>query len=317
MSTPSAKPASGVRHQQVSRAEAGQRVDNYLLRVLKGVPRSRIYRILRKGEVRVNGKRIKPEYRLQAGDEVRLPPVRQAQAPKEAPQLPAGLDERLEAAILAEDEYLMILDKPSGLAVHGGSTLGFGVIEALRAIRPNAPFLELAHRLDRATSGCLVVAKTRAVLNELHGLLRDGKVEKHYLALLAGHWEGGPRRVELALSRGEGAAHSKVSVDEAGKAASSLFTPKKRWPQATLADVRIFTGRTHQIRVHAAHIGHPVAGDEKYGDFDFNRTLRREGLKRLFLHASELRFQLPVSGRKYHVQAALPGDLKDFLKTFK
>lgn len=304
----------GVRHVEVTGQDVGQRLDNYLARHFKGVPRSRIYKMLRKGEVRVNRKRVKADYRVAEGDLVRLPPVHQP-APGQRPTIPRGVGEQIEAAIVYEDETLMVVDKPSGLAVHGGSGLAFGLIEALREQRPNQPFLELGHRLDRETSGCLVIAKTRPALNAFHQVLRDGGVEKHYLALLAGRWQGKGRRVDESLARsGRRGDERLVQVDEEGKASVSFFEPVTRYAHLTLVDVRIDTGRTHQIRVHAAHLGHPLAGDDKYGDFELNRELRKLGLKRLFLHSASLRFRMPDTGQLYDFNAPLPDELQRVLQ---
>lgn len=303
----------GVRHVEVGQQDAGQRLDNFLARHLKGVPRSRVYKMLRKGEVRVNRKRARADYRVEAGDEVRLPPVYQA-APGERPSVPPAVRERIEAAIVYEDDALLVVDKPAGLAVHGGSGLAFGLIEALREARPNQPFLELGHRLDRDTSGCLVIAKTRPALNAFHRQLREGGVEKHYLALVTGRWQGGTRRVDEALARtGRRGQERLVAIDEEGKDSVSHFTPVTRLARFTLMDVRIDTGRTHQIRVHAAHLGHPLAGDDKYGDFECNRELKRHGLKRLFLHAAHLRFRLPETGSNYDITTPLPPELQQVL----
>ena len=273
---------------------AGQRVDNYLLGRLKGAPRSLIYRILRKGEVRVNKGRIRPDYRLRAGDMLRIPPVRLE--PRQVPSRPAdAVLRQLEAAILYEDERVLVLNKPSGLAVHGGSGLRYGVIEGLRALRPEARYLELVHRLDRETSGCLLVAKRRSALRILHELLRENRIDKRYLALVRGRWEGGRRVVEAPLRKNVLRSGERiVRVDPAGKPSRSVFVPQAVGELASLVEVRLDTGRTHQIRVHAAHIGHPIAGDEKYGDPEFDRRLREmTGLNRLFLHARALRIPWP------------------------
>ncbi|WJW76788.1 23S rRNA pseudouridine(955/2504/2580) synthase RluC [Thiohalobacter sp. IOR34] len=310
----SSEPQGGSRVRQVTieAEQAGQRIDNFLMRHLKGVPRSLVYRLLRKGQVRVNRGRIKPEYRLQTGDLVRIPPV-QSREPGTPPGPGAG--QRLAGRILYEDERLLVLDKPSGTAVHGGSGLSFGVIEALRASRPEARFLELVHRLDRETSGCLLIAKRRSELRMLHELLRSGAVEKRYLALLKGHWEGGPRTVDVPLRKSQlrgGERMVRVSAD--GKAARSRFSPLTRYREATLVEVLLDTGRTHQIRVHAAHLGQPLAGDEKYGDAVFNRRMRELGLRRLFLHAHSLAFTRPESGEEIHVSAPLDDDLRALLQ---
>ncbi len=310
MQAPEAGPGPSVRMVEVGPDDEGQRIDNFLMRHLKGVPKSRIYRLLRRGEVRVNKRRAKPEYKLLAGDVVRIPPVRMAEQQAQAP-IPSSVLEQLAAAVVLEDEDLMVLNKPAGLPVHGGSGVRFGVIEALRQLWPNQPFLELAHRLDRDTSGCLVIAKSRAALRQLHDLLRAGGVEKHYLTLVVGRWKGGQRRVSEALARtGRRGVERLVEVSESGREAESLFAPVTRFAEATLMDVSISTGRTHQIRVHAAHLGYPVAGDKKYGDFDFNRRIKGLGLKRLFLHAASLRFRLPESGRKYAVEVPLDDELR-------
>lgn len=307
---------AGVEHREIASGEAGQRLDNYLLRQLKGVPRSRIYRLLRKGEVRVNGRRSKPDYRLERGDRVRLPPVaRGTSRPLEELPLPQGLAQTLAGAVLLEDSDLLVLNKPAGLPVHGGSGVPVGVIEAMRRLRPQEPFLELAHRLDRETSGCLVLARNRPALQAFHASLREGGVEKTYLALVAGQWRGGPRRVQQGLTRNARRGEVRlVRVDEEGRDADSLFTPLAHYDGATWMEVQIGTGRTHQIRVHAAHEGHPVAGDRHYGDFAFNRRLRRLGLRRLFLHARSLSFTLASSGQSYHLDAPLDPDLARVLE---
>lgn len=277
-----------VRHIQIEAEQAGQRVDNFLLRELKGVPKSRIYRLLRRGEVRVNGGRIAPEYRLKAGDQVRVPPVRAAAAAETVPP-GKGFLAQIEAAIIHEDNHLLVLNKPPGLAVHGGSGVRHGVIEGLRALRPAAPFLELVHRLDRETSGLLMVAKRRSRLRQLHELLRDDAVEKHYIALLAGRLPRGPIPIEAPLDRFHlQGGERMVRVANSGRHARSVFRAIERFPGAALAEVVIDTGRTHQIRVHAQHMGHPVVGDEKYGEREANRTFRELGVRRLFLHAHRL-----------------------------
>lgn len=282
-----------VRRIRIDAEQAGQRIDNFLLRELKGVPKTRIYRLLRKGEVRVNGRRSTPEYKLAAGDEVRLPPVRVAE---DAADLPPGrgLLAQLEAAIIYEDEGLLVLNKPPGIAVHGGSGVRHGVIEGLRALRPAAPFLELVHRLDRDTSGCLLIAKRRSVLRLLHELLRSDAVEKRYLTLLGGNLPRGPVPVEAPLDRFHlQGGERMVRVTDAGKHARTVFRAVERFRGATLAEARIDTGRTHQIRVHAAHLGHPVVGDDKYGNREINKLFREQGVRRLFLHAQSLTLHWP------------------------
>ncbi len=296
-------------------AGEGQRLDNFLLRTLAGVPRSRVYRLLRRGEVRVNGKRKKADYRLAAADEVRLPPVRDPRDDGGAPRaVPDALVAAVGAAIVHEDERVLVLNKPAGLAVHGGSGLVFGAIEALRALRP-AESLELAHRLDRDTSGCLLVARTRPVLRMLHALLREGEVEKHYTALVAGRWRLGRKTIDApVLTHARQGGERVVRVHAEGKIAISVFSPQQHFRElATRMDVAIQTGRTHQIRVHAAFAGHPVAGDEKYGDRDFNARMRELGLRRMFLHAASVAFAWPDTKRPFEVSAALPADLAALL----
>ena len=305
---------NGARQWQVTDAEAGQRLDNFLLRVMKGVPRSHIYKILRSGEVRVNKGRARAHYHLAEGDVLRLPPVWVA-APSDPAVLPAYLQSQLEAAVLYEDTHLLVLDKPSGLAVHGGSGLSWGVIEALRQLRPDARELELVHRLDRDTSGCLIFSKKRSALRALHEALREGLMEKRYLALAAGDWQGKVRSVRLALRKNTlQSGERMVRVDPVeGKAAHTRFLPLERFRGAVLLQADLDTGRTHQIRVHLQAIGHSVAGDEKYGDAIFNQRLRILGLQRLFLHAALVAFRHPEDGRPMRIDAPLPADLQAVL----
>ena len=297
---------------EVSAEQAGQRIDNFLLCHLKGVPRSRIYRILRKGEVRVNRGRARPDYRLQAGDRLRIPPLRVSE--RRPGQVPAQVQAGLADKVLYEDERLLVVDKPAGLAVHGGSGLAFGVIEALRAQRPGAPYLELVHRLDRDTSGCLMIAKKRSELRSLHALLREGRVTKRYLLLAQGDWSQGPWRIDAPLRKNQlRGGERMVRVDAAGKASRTRFAFLQGYPGASLMEAELGTGRTHQIRVHAAHAGHPLAGDDKYGDANFNRRLQSMGLRRLFLHAHLLAFDDPERDRHIEVSAPLPDDLRSVL----
>ena len=294
---------------EVGEEAAAQRIDNFLLRHLKGVPKSHVYRVLRSGEVRVNSGRVKPEYRLQAGDRVRVPPIRVSREEK-AKAKPA------EFPVVYEDAALLIVDKPSGVAVHGGSGVSFGVIESLRASRPQAKVLELAHRLDRDTSGLLIVAKKRSALVELHRMLREGQIEKLYLAVAKGHWEGGNRELRQSLhkytdARGE----RRVAVHEAGVEALTRVRVLDKSPDFSFLEVRLMTGRTHQIRVHLAHAGHPVLGDGKYGDFELNRRLEKEGVRRLFLHASRLAFLHPLTGERLELRSALPEEMTRFVDT--
>jgi 23S rRNA pseudouridine955/2504/2580 synthase len=296
----------------VTSDEAGQRIDNFLARHLKGVPKSHIYRILRRGEVRVNSGRIPARYKLCAGDTVRIPPVRVAAPADSAAAGHPGT--RLAPHILFENDRCLVINKPAGMAVHGGSGLSCGVIETLRAERPEAPFLELAHRLDRETSGCLLLARRRSFLRAFHELQRAGRVRKVYLALVAGDWTGGALRVDAPLRKNQlrgGERMVRVAAD--GKPALSVFTPLTRYPDATLVEVDLLTGRTHQIRVHAAHSGHPLAGDAKYGDREFNARLRGFGLRRMFLHALRLSFTDPADNRVVDVTAPLDPSLQAVL----
>jgi 23S rRNA pseudouridine955/2504/2580 synthase len=302
--------ARGVETVEVPEDRDGQRVDNFLTGRLKGVPKSLVYRLLRTGQVRVNGKRAKPDVRLAAGDRVRIPPVRVAERP--GPGVPpAGQSARVEASILSEDRDFLVIDKPAGVASHGGSGVSFGAIELLRAARPRDT-LELAHRLDRDTSGVLVLAKKRSALTALQAEIREGRVEKRYLALLEGRLPKQKLTVDAALRKSvlQGGERM-VRVDDDGKPSRSRFSEVERFDGATLAEVAIETGRTHQIRVHSAHIEHPIAGDEKYGDKAFNRAMREKGLKRLFLHAA--RFEFSIGERSYGFSAPLPDDLKRVL----
>ncbi|MFL6655430.1 MAG: RluA family pseudouridine synthase [Sulfurifustis sp.] len=304
-----------VRYVEVDESREGQRLDNFLVGQLKGIPKSHIYRVLRRGEVRVNSGRATPDYRLHAGDRVRIPPLRQSERQATVdPNRYRWLRERL----LYEDDDLLVLDKPAGLPVHGGSGVAVGVIEALRAVCEDARDLDLVHRLDRGTSGCLLVAKRRAALLVLHKMLRDGKIEKRYLALVRGRWRGGARHISAPLEHERtrsGERH--VDVGPEGRAAESRFEPKGFYGPTTLVEVRLYTGRMHQARVHALHAGHPIAGDDKYGDREFNRELRPVGLRRLFLHAASLRFAHPVTGAKIEVKSTLPAELAAVLERLR
>lgn len=305
----------GVRKVLAGPAGDGQRLDNFLLRELKGVPRSHVYRLLRRGEVRVNGGRAKPDYRLVAEDLVRLPPLRDAAPAGSKPaRVPDSLQAIVRAALVHEDGRILAFNKPPGLAVHGGSGLSFGLIEALRALRPDEP-LELAHRLDRDTSGCLIVARTRPALRELHALLREGRVEKHYTALVAGRWQLGRKKIDApVLTNTRQGGERMVRVHTEGKAAVSIFAPREHYRDlASLMDVEIHTGRTHQIRVHAAFAGHPVAGDEKYGEREFNARMRGFGLRRMFLHSTTMAFRWPGSKQRVAISVGLPEDLSNVL----
>lgn len=298
----------------VTDEDAGQRIDNWLLKRLKGVPKTHIYRLLRTGQVRVNKGRVGPQRKLAAGDLVRVPPVRVA-APDAPRRAPDDLLQRVESRIVYEDEHLLALDKPAGLAVHGGSGVGFGAIELLRSLRPDARSLELVHRLDRDTSGLLLVAKRRSALRTLHAALREGRVGKRYLALLVGPWTGGARRVDAPLEEHRPEGGERVTrVGAQGRNAVSTFIPERRFRDFVLVAVDIETGRMHQIRVHAVHIGHPVLGDPKYGDRLRNRAAKAMGLDRMFLHAARLTFAHPADGRPMTLEAPLDGSLKAVLE---
>ena len=310
-------PNPGVRIVRVPEDRAGQRIDNFLLGQLKGAPRSLVYKLVRSGQVRVNGGRAKAERKLEAGDEVRIPPVR-IESPQDAGRsLPNSLLKALDAAIVFEDARLLAIDKPSGVASHGGSGVAFGAIEALRALRPRDN-LELVHRLDRDTSGLLILAKKRSAMTELQALLREDHgagIHKRYLALLVGRLPDGMMAVDAPLHVGlrqGGERH--VQVSAAGKPSLSEFRVLERRGGQSYCEVRIATGRTHQIRVHAQHISHPVAGDDKYGEPEVNRRLREKaGLKRLFLHASSMEFALDGGRTPYLLNAPLAADLIEVL----
>jgi 23S rRNA pseudouridine955/2504/2580 synthase len=297
----------------INEEEAGQRIDNYLLRVLKGVPKSHIYRILRSGEVRVNKGRIDQLYRLETGDVVRVPPVRVAEKSSTAP-VPGA-----EFAILHEDSHLLVIDKPCGVAVHGGSGVSYGVIEQLRASRPDAKFLELVHRLDRETSGLLLLAKKRSALTNLHEQMRDGVTDKRYLTVVYGDWKNARQHVKLPLHKyttPEG--ERRVVVQAGGMESHTVFSLKRKWQKFALLEAELKTGRTHQIRVHLASSGFPIAGDDKYGDFALNRALlkgdeTRGALRRMFLHAHQITFTHPESGKQMTLNAPLPAECERFL----
>lgn len=303
-----------VQQHLVNDDEAGQRLDNFLLRHFKGVPRSRIYRAVQKGEVRINKGRVQVSYRLQTGDTIRLPPLRYQQPEVKTlhPHLKAGLEGR----ILYEDTSLIVVNKPSGLAVHGGSGIALGVIEALRLLYPaQAKRLELVHRLDKETSGCLLVAKKRSALTALHAALREHTVEKVYVTLVQGHWPATLTEIDVPLEKNHlSSGEWFVRVDSHGKSARTGFKVLHYYPQvnATLLEARPYSGRTHQIRVHAAHAGHPIAGDDKYGDKAFNQALKAQGLNRLFLHAARLR--VPLAGTWHEFEAPLEPALAALLE---
>jgi len=305
---PAPEPAK-VQLVKVGERGEGQRLDNFLAKMLQDVPKTHLFRVIRKGEVRINGKRSKPETRLLASDIVRVPPIRVgANAPprRAPPAMVAGLI----GSVVYEDPRLLVIDKPAGVAVHGGSGVSFGVIEALRAARPDET-LELVHRIDRDTSGILLIARKPAALRLLHALMRDGEVEKRYLALVKGKWELGKKRIDVPLRTDIRVGGERtVKAHESGKEAASVFKPVQIFgKRASLVEVALETGRTHQIRVHAAHAGYPLAGDEKYGEAGFNETMEALGLKRMFLHAHHVSFVWPDTGVEFSVSAPLPPDL--------
>lgn len=292
---------------------AGQRVDNMLLKTLKGVPRQHIYRLVRTGQVRVNSTRVDPTYRVQAGDKIRIPPVRTARPANSEAVSPSRA--RFRARVVYEDEQLLAIDKPAGIAVHGGSGISRGIIEEMRLARPQLKFLELVHRLDRDTSGILLLAKKRSALVGLHAAIREGRVSKVYTVLVHGRFGKGRREVDASLEKyllpgGE----RRVKVTSGGLASRTVFTLLRHVGDYSLLQAQLLTGRTHQIRVHAAHIGHPIAGDDKYGDFAANKVLAREGLKRMFLHAACIAFEHPATQQRLELHAPLPPELDAFLQ---
>ena len=309
----------GVSFQTVNEDEAGARIDNFLIRVLKGVPKSMIYRILRKGEVRVNKKRIKPEYKLQAGDEIRIPPLRMSEAKVILPSANLDSVSALKDAVLYENDGLMVINKPCFMPVHGGSGVSYGVIEALRSIRPELHFLELAHRLDRETSGCLIVAKKRSVLRQLHEQFREKNMQKQYLALVRGVFSKRITTVRAPLAKNVLMSGERlVRVDEVnGKPSVTDFKIRENFRDVTLVEAYPHTGRTHQIRVHLAYRSHPILGDDKYGDREFDRRFEALGLDRMFLHAEHITFTDPVINREITVYAPLPGDLENLLSNIR
>ncbi|MBL8425923.1 MAG: RluA family pseudouridine synthase [Dechloromonas sp.] len=305
---------NSVAHVVIDDEEQGQRLDNFLIRRCKGVPKSHIYRILRSGEVRVNSRRVDATYRLCAGDNLRIPPIRIAERPKS--EVDEAAKQRVDLPILFEDEAMLVIDKPEGIAVHGGSGVSFGVIEALRRQRPQAKFLELAHRLDRETSGILLVGKKRLALTALHDMFREhgAGADKRYLVLVKGRWMNNTQHVKLPLLKyltenGE----RRVAVDAQGKASHTVFRLLARWPEMSLLEAQLKTGRTHQIRVHLAHLGFPILGDEKYGDFSLNKDLKRDGLKRMALHAWRMAFRHPLTSGPMECVSPLPDGIGNYI----
>ncbi|WP_265942572.1 RluA family pseudouridine synthase [Dechloromonas sp. A34] len=305
---------NSVTHLVIGEEEQGQRLDNFLIRVCKGVPKSHLYRILRSGEVRVNSGRVDATYRLRAGDKLRIPPIRLAERPQN--EVDEAAKQRVDLPIIYEDDALLVIDKPEGIAVHGGSGVSFGVIEALRRQRPLAKFLELAHRLDRETSGILLVGKKRLALTALHDMFREhgAGADKRYLVLVKGRWMNNTQHVKLPLYKFlTESGERRVSVNSEGKPSHTVFRLLARWPEMSLLEAQLKTGRTHQIRVHLSHLGFPILGDEKYGDFILNRSLKRDGLKRMALHAWRMVFRHPLTATPMECVAALPDGIKSYI----
>lgn len=298
----------------VTNDSSGQRLDNFLMSRLKGLPKSRLYRIIRKGELRINKKRVKPDYRLQEGDVIRIPPVRLT--PRiEKKSLNIKLAALLEKSIIFEDNQFLVLNKPSGIAVHGGSGIHLGIIEAIRLLRPQLKFLELVHRLDRETSGCLLIAKKSSILKEFHELLRSGQMKKTYIALVAGHWPKSLRKIDAPLYKNQLQSGERIVLVQAeGKKSLTEFSVQQYFAESTLISAKPITGRTHQIRVHTQFAKHPIIGDEKYGEKELNKKMRQLGCKRLFLHASQLEFTLNPTAKTITLTANLPEDLNQILK---
>lgn len=305
---------NSVTHVVISEEEQGQRIDNFLIRCCKGVPKSHLYRILRSGEVRVNSGRIDATYRLRLGDTLRIPPIRIAERPQN--EIDEAAKQRTDLPIIYEDEAMLVINKPEGVAVHGGSGVSFGVIEALRRQRPQAKFLELAHRLDRETSGVLLVGKKRTALTALHDMFREhgAGADKRYLVLVKGRWMNTTQHVKLPLHKYlTESGERRVSVNPEGKASHTIFRLLARWPEMSLLEAQLKTGRTHQIRVHLAHLGFPILGDEKYGEFALNKDLKRDGLKRMALHAWRMAFLHPLTAAPLECIAPVPDGLRSYI----
>lgn len=305
-----------VRHVKIEKDDEGRRLDNYLISQLPKIPKTHIYRLLRKGEVRINRGRVKQSYRLKVGDLLRIPPIyldSRENTKKQLPTPSAQLLKKLKQSILFENEDFLIIDKPHGLAVHGGTGISATLINALNRLYAKDASLTLVHRLDRETSGCLIIAKNRRALNAFHQLLRENKIKKTYIALVKGHWPKQRKMIDASLSKNRlRSGERMVEIDPQGKASLTVFEPIQYFPSATLVKIILHSGRMHQIRVHAAHAGHPIAGDSKYGDRNFNQQMKNLGLKRLFLHSSELSFIDPIHSKRVHVLAPLSESLETF-----
>lgn len=298
----------------VDEGSAGQRIDNYLTKILKGVPKSHLYRILRSGEVRVNSKRVDATYRVEDGDKIRIPPIRTAPATQTVAK-GTKVQPRFENVVIFEDEAMLAVNKPAGMAVHGGSGISRGVIEQLRLERPQAKFLELVHRLDRETSGVLMIAKKRSALVTLHDMMRANRMDKRYVMLVYGKWTEKKKRITLSLQKHVTAnGERKVTVEKEGQLSETIFHLKKNLGDFSLLEAQLITGRTHQLRVQLAHLGFPIAGDDKYGDFSLNKQLQKQGLKRMFLHSAQTTIKHPLSGESLVLSAPLPTELEKFLQ---
>lgn len=305
---------SSVTTQEITEHQHGQRIDNYLFRLLKGVPKSRVYRIMRKGEVRVNKSRVKPDYKLQKGDVLRIPPIRAAQTTEGQFVIPGWVQAAIEHPIF-EDDALVVINKPPGLAVHGGSGIEFGLIEAMRQLKPDWPFLELAHRIDRETSGCILLAKSRPALNQLHQQFRreEGQMEKAYLAVLAGKLETTITINAPLRQTRDSNGMKRAIIDKQGQAAKSTFMPLELFDESTYSRILLYTGRMHQARVHAVSQGLPIMGDKLYGDREINRRQKAYGVKRCMLHAERYQLNHPISGKLMQFNAPLPKDFNDVI----
>ena len=311
------KKSYSVQFVDISAAQAGQRIDNFLITLGKGVPKSRIYRAIRKGEVRVNKGRIKQTYKIQAGDKIRIPPLHMSEKSK-INTVSDRFREQINACVILEDDALLVLNKPPGVAVHAGSNIEQGLIEALRIIRSDLPYLELVHRLDRDTSGCLLIAKSRDALLNMQLQMKNHEINKRYLTLLKGSLGSEERLIEQPLMKNSVSSGERmVIVDPSGKYSKTIFKPIESFPQAQFAEVILFTGRTHQIRVHSLFMGHPVAGDDKYGQRHFNRDMKKFGLKRLFLHAWKLGIAHPSTGKNLRLEAPLPTQLENVINKLR
>lgn len=311
------KKSYSVKFVDISAAQAGQRIDNFLLTLQKGVPKSRIYKAIRKGEVRVNKGRIKQTYKIQAGDSIRIPPLHTSEKSK-ITTVSDRFRLQINDCIMLEDDALLVLNKPSGVAVHAGSNIEQGLIEALRIIRDDLPYLELVHRLDRDTSGCLLVAKSREALLNMQQQMKNHEIDKRYLTLLKGSWGSKERLIEQPLMKNSVSSGERmVIVDPEGKYSKTVFKPIESFVQAQLTEVILYTGRTHQIRVHSLYMGHPVAGDDKYGQRNFNRDMKKFGLKRLFLHAWKLGIAHPTTNQKLALEAPLPTQLENVVNKLR